>query len=692
MKSQGFPRAPKVLAGVLVATWAAFVRGLGVVEALHAPFLGKYPRAAQALLAGELPPERWLDFSPLYLGLAALLEATGSPVRESLLILQAAAGVVASLVAFALARRWGGPAAGVAAGLLVGSARMVVVGGALLEPEIFLGLGLLAGTWLISKRDRPSIPYTVAAGLCFAIAALVRPNALVVPALLFGLALVFTRRWVRPTLLAAAVSGVGLVLGLSLWLGPRVPLGDWSALMSPGQVFYQGNARDASGFGLHHPLSVRWAAERFAEDQPDFEHQAYRDVARAQEENCLRPPQAEAFWRSLAWDAIKERPGSALQRAGARFVGTLHRRQVWDVDGAARLEARLAWPAPVEMPVLLPLALVAFVLPGRRRLLFLLPILILPFLTSTVFFASGRHRLLLDLALAVAAGVGVARLVDRFRGRVSWTPRQAVGVLVVLVLGVLLPFLAVDAVERNRALVALDGAARRNAHLALEAWDRNEVDRAEELAAGAVVLDVGLAGSLPEALRGRSGFRSRARDLARELVLGGKGGVTPRAAAALVQLAGCPALETALAVRSRRGPEIDPAFRQAVTLLAAGCELRGGSPGEALATLDRMASKDELTLRGHAFRATARLLEPSPELGRGRDDALSAFPAFYDLISIRLALAEALRVAGREGEARGLETEVTTELIRVPRSCLSPSPDLGREGPGGEGQTRPTRR
>lgn len=646
----------------VVAVWAALVRTLGVVEALRAPFLTKYSEAARALLSGALPPERWLDFSPFYLGLSVVIDAVGLPVRESLLVLQALAGVAASLVAFALARRWAGLAAGVAAGLFVGSARMVVVGGALLEPEIFLGIVLLTGVWLLARMESPEIRPpalpVVAAGVCFAVAALIRPNALMVPVFLVGLAFVFHRHRLHPALLATAVSGVGLLLGLALWLGPRVSPTEWSALMSPGQVFYQGNARDASGFGLHHPVSVAWATERVADGRPDFEHQAYRDVARAARNDCLGPAAAERFWRSNAWEAIRERPQDALQRAGSRFLGTVHRRQVWDVHGAARLETRLAWPAPVEMPVLLSLALVAFVLPDRRRLLPLVPLLILPFLTSTVFFASGRHRLLLDLGLAVAAGVGAAKLWERLRRRTTWTPLQTAAVLGVLGIGGLLPFLPVDAVERNRTLVALDGVARQNVHQALAAWDRGETARAENLAARAVVLDSGLEQELPPDLRNRPGFRTAARELSRDLVLSGQDGVTPRAAAALVQFAGCAELDAVLEIRMRQGPPIDAAFRPAVAVLARGCALRTGK-----AVLPELAP-DAQTLRGHALDAAAQALH-----GASLEEALDSVPSSYDDVSARIALAEALRLAGRPTLAEEIEVRMEDRLRRVRSHC-----------------------
>lgn len=668
------PRTRNVLAGALVGCWAAFVRTLAVFEALRSPFLDKYPQAARRLLAGELTPERWLDFSPFYLGLSSAVTAMGLPVRETLLILQAGAGVAASLVAFELARRWAGLVAGVAAGLLMGSSRMVVVGGALLEPEIWLGLGLLLGLLGLEQVAARSAETgldslrLVEAGFCFAAAAWVRPNALIVPVLLLALAVVFRRGAARHAAWITGVALGGFALGMAFWLGPRVTPEEWSALMSPGQVFHQGNARDASGFGLHYPVSVRWSADRFGAGRPDFEHQAYRDVARAATGECLSLAQAERFWRSKAREAMGKQPWEAVERAGQRLLGTLHRRQVWDVAAAARLEARLAWSAPVQMPVLLPLALVAFVLPGRRRLLFLLPILVLPFLTATVFFASGRHRLLLDLGLAIAAGVGVARLCERFRRKATWSPAQAGAVLAALVLGCLVPFVPLDPVERNRRLVVLDQAAELNLRQALAAWNRGEPEAADHLAAGAVVLDVGLEEDLPAALRQREGFRRRGAEMARDLVLTGEGGITPRAAAALVQLAGCRVLQATLEVRWQQGPEIDAAFLEGVTLIAAGCELRAGRPAESIAKLSQRRETGDLSIRGFAVLAAALRMQ-----GASLEEALATFPASYDEPSTRLTLAEALRIARRAKDAESLEQSVAIRLNRARKICGSGS-------------------
>jgi hypothetical protein len=642
------PSPAQVAVGL--ALWAAAVRAAAVFHALQLPFLDKYPQAAALLLDGSLGGERLLDFSPLYLALSTALAWGGVPVRVGLLVLQAAAGVVATLVAFTLARRWGGLAAGVLAGLLVASGRMVVVGGAILEPEIWLGLGILAGLlWVLDGR-------WMMAGTAFGLAALVRPNALVVPLVLLALSFAGRRLGldVRPRqavrVAAEAVIAVGLLL--VFWLG-GVPAADWPALMSPGQVFHQGNARDASGFGIHYPPSVAYVSA-VAGDGPDFEHQAYRDVARADTGRCLSAAEAEGFWRGKALAAVAERPAAALGRAGLRLAGLFSRHQVWDVAGAAALEERMGIWAPVEMPLLLPLALLGFLLPPRRRLVLLLPALLVPLSTGGVFFASGRHRLLLDLLLAVAAGVGGARLLDRLNRTETLARRGPAAVLAVVVVGGALPFVPLPPVERGRTLVALDQAARQSAALAGELWRRGETGAAREAAAGAVVLAVDRVPELPPTLRADPGFPRRTRELARQMVAGGSGPVVARAAAALVAFGGCAELDEAL---TRRAGPVDPADAAALAVAGAACDLRRGTRHH-LSRLEELAAVGELPIEGHAFLTTARLGE-----GESIGSTLAGFPRSYDRYSVLRAFAQAARAGDRETAAVELEERLAGVLV-----------------------------
>jgi hypothetical protein len=78
----------------------------GAVLALHAALAAtvpqpvhfdKYPTAARLFLAGQMPAERTLDFSPLYLGLVELWGRLGWPARPGIIVLQL--GLVALVAA-----------------------------------------------------------------------------------------------------------------------------------------------------------------------------------------------------------------------------------------------------------------------------------------------------------------------------------------------------------------------------------------------------------------------------------------------------------------------------------------------------------------------------------------------------------------------------------------------------------------
>jgi hypothetical protein len=667
-------RFPVLLLAVLAA--ALVVRLHAASQALQLPHLAKYPDAARLWLDGGLTGERLFDFSPFYLALTAALSALGLPPREALLGLQALAGVAVVGVAAGLAGRLGGWPAGLTAGALAVASRLAVVGGATLEPEVWLGLALLAGTLLLTPGDRGehATPTVVtAAGLCFALAALVRPNALLVPLLLALFSLL--PRWWNPVALlprrgaalgAAAVAVGGLAAGLALWLGGEAPPRQWPALMSPGQVFHQGNGRDASGLGLHYPPSVAWATAAFGAGQPDFHHQAYRLVARAEESRCRTATEVEGFWRGRALAAMGERPGWAAGRLARRLVSGLSHRQVWDVTGAAELEDRLGPWTPVTLPVLLPLALVGLGFGGRRTLV-LLPVMAVPLVTGGLFFGSGRHRLLLDLPLAVVAGVGVAWLAGRLTAPDGLRGWRGAAVAAALGAGIAIPFLPAPEIVLGRQLTALDQAADRLLAQTLDRWRQGEVEEAADRAAEAAVLAADTLGRLrraqgPEVVAFpptfRERFEARLFELAGQLVAEGEGPVVGRAAAALPPAGGCDRLAEALAARVRSGTSLPREAEVPVWIAHAGCLLRGEGSGS-LEGLQRLAGEGRLPAEGYGFLAAGSYLA-----GATLETALAVFPPAYDRATAELSLAAALGAAGRPQERTALERAVRERIER----------------------------
>jgi hypothetical protein len=660
-----------------LACLALTAAGTRLVAQLHAgqlPSLAKYPQAARLLEAGapSLTGERILDFSPLYLALAWGFEALGLSVQSALGWLQAAAGVAAVLLAAHLGRRLGGPVAGIAAGALLALDRMAVVAGTVLEPEIPLALLLLAGTaWSLPPEDglagdpaeRRERARPLLAGLCFGLAALARPNALLAPVLLLGLALVAARRPVtaptrslprpRPALLAAGVAFTTALLLLVVWLGGvhGLPPGQWPALMSPGQVFHQGNGPAATGFGFAYPPSVQLATERLGDDSPDFEHQAYRLVARAASGRCLTAVEAEGFWRRLALTAMADRPGWALERAARRLGGSLSRRQVWDVVGAPEMEARMAGWTPVGLFVLLPLTLAAF-LPLRTRRETRVPWVVLPGLavalvTTAVFFVSGRHRLLLDVFLTVPAGVGAAALGSFFTAPSSERRvRRGLVVALLLVVGAL-PFLTPGPVLLGRRFIALDQAAARLAVEAREAHEDGALETARQAGARALVLALPVAGELPPELARNPELHAEALRLATGLVQGGGDPEAARAATTLARLGGCSELVRHLAARP---VPLEAEAGAAAYFQLAVCHLRGEAPPAAgRLALERLRGLEAPPLLA---RALLELTDPSVPI-----------PTVYDPLSRSIARSRVLQETGRPTDS--LERNVLETLRRA---------------------------
>ncbi|HVS04145.1 MAG TPA: hypothetical protein VMT16_15385 [Thermoanaerobaculia bacterium] len=622
----------------LLSAAALAVRLQAIAWAAGLPFLDKYPAAAERWLAGALDGERLLDFSPFYLALTSFVSRAGGALPPALLLVQAAAGALAVPLAYALAHRWSGRAGAVAAGAAVAFSEMAVLGGALLEPEVWLGLLLLAATWAIGRQGRG-----IGAGLLAGAAALVRPTALLAP--LGWSALVPRRRGA----LALATAGGLAAAGLALWLAGRVPLGSWPALMSPGQVLHQGNGPGASGFGLAYPPAVGVATAAFGPGEPDYEHQAYRLVARAATGDCLSPPAAEGYWRALALAEVRRDPGRAAARAAGRLAGALHRRQVWDVAGAARLERRVALLAPVGIAALLPLALVGFLLPGGRRMLPLLPPLLVPLATVTLFVASGRHRVPLDLLLAPAAGVGVAGLFAWGRGRLWVRGGRALVVALGAGLGLLAALWPPAALTAARQGGVAWEEGQRLARQARSAGEAGDLERERELAAAAVVTHPAMRELLPVRVLDSRAFADAVARSARQRLAAGQG--LAAAATAAVEVAGdCRLVEAAAGERPRR---------QELALLAARCALRRRDPAAAGRWL---APLEPLPLAGHAAAVAARVLA-----GADLGPALATVPPRWDPLSVLVAVAVALEDAGLEGERREIEAVVRQRLARARR-------------------------
>jgi hypothetical protein len=155
-----------------------------------------------------------------------------------------AAPLLAALSARLFRRRRLALVTGAAAAIHPG---FLTIGADVMTETIFLPLLLLAGLLLLAATDRLSTSLSLAAGFCFALAALTRPSSL--PLALFLAAPLADRRWPeRARLHLAAAALLGFFLGLAPWTVRNalvyhelLPVCD-----EGGSTFFDGNSKWAN--------------------------------------------------------------------------------------------------------------------------------------------------------------------------------------------------------------------------------------------------------------------------------------------------------------------------------------------------------------------------------------------------------------------------------------------------------------
>ena len=415
------PLRRREVAGIFLVVLVAHLL-LAAMVSLPGSF-GKYPMAARQLASGEMARERLLDFSPLYLELHRGLrhcEALLGPLEKFFPYLQIAllAWAVAATAAVS-SRHLGRRAAFVFAALLAFD-RHLLIYVRVLEPEIVL-LALLA-TWLFFlDREEGRTPQLLLAGAAAAGAIATRPTFLpvflLVAPLYLGLRQGFRpwRAWLRSA--ALFLLPLLLVSGALAWRAFAAS-GDFRApAMNPGTVFFEGHQPLSTGTSARYPPAVHLAMRGEPDTQPDVAHVWYRRIAREDRaEPGLAIARVNDFWASRAIAFVKDQPRLAVERALTQLRYSLHAYTFHDVPMAMLYQQRLG---SLFVPFSLLAALAVWgafaALAQARSLLLFYAIFAAQLGVMTLFYVSGRQRLVLLPAVVFFALLGVADL--RARGR-----------------------------------------------------------------------------------------------------------------------------------------------------------------------------------------------------------------------------------------------------------------------------------
>ena len=406
-------RRDAAIAAVLGALVAAVHAGIMGAVLPRAEQFAKYPAAARLLLDGGMPPERFLDFSPLYLLLhAAALRLFPNPASALGAFHLLLTGGSAALLFLTLRRFVALPFA-VAGVAVLAAQRGVMVYGALFEPEglvLFLLVGLL---WLLLRGG--GYPSLAAAGVFLAALVLTRPSFLPL-ALLPLLPVSATGGWrgrFARTAVLGAPAAVALVLAAALLPGTGSGL---SRAMNPGQVFFEGNNPLAQGQNSVYPPLVE-ELQPLLSSEPDSAHVVYRVLARRLGGEALTAAAVNRYWAGKAAAFVADHPAAFLRLLARKALLVVQAHRQHDVLSAYLADRRLgelrvpAFPFPL-LAVLAAAGLAA----SAREWRTLLPVCaVLAHQTAVMlaFYVSERQRLPLVPFLIVLGCVAAARVPRR---------------------------------------------------------------------------------------------------------------------------------------------------------------------------------------------------------------------------------------------------------------------------------------
>jgi len=291
-------------------------------------------------------------------------------------------------------------------------------------PGIFLHLLVL---WSAIRFSESGLRrHALSAGICLGLSALVRPQWLILAALLPVLAEGGSRRMLRWWPFA-----IGVILMIApVTLRNRIVGDDWVLISSNGGItFFQGN-NEENRSGLL-TISTRFELLGSAVNQQEME----RRVAERETGRRMKPSEISSFWARQGVDFILSSPGEWLVLQGRKLYRIVTSYEYAD-NYSYYLEAERLWPlrvAFIPFGAVLALGVLGafWCRPGRFPDRVVLASAAIALLSCLVFFVNSRYRMEAVPALAVLGGVALARLVEAggIRGRRRWIGPAVSGLL-----------------------------------------------------------------------------------------------------------------------------------------------------------------------------------------------------------------------------------------------------------------------
>lgn len=466
---------------------ALLVRVIYLVGYQHNPFFADpqmdalyHDRWAMQLARGDWIGSEVFFRAPLYAYFLGAVYYLSDHSYWVIRIVQALIGAASCVLVGRIGTRLFGPVTGFVAGLMaafLGTSVYYEAELLLVVLETFLGLLALERLMAVAEsRWRPGAALmTLVAGLVLGLAAVTRPNFLVLLPIFLLFLMVRQRRHGRAvwaTILALYLAGVALPIGVVTIRNYAVG-DDFVPIASQGGLnFYLGNNASADGMAALAP-----------EFRPTW-YGGVRDATRLAEEALGRPLKASEvsdYWlaRGLSWIAASPGPALSLLLSKVGFFwGAFEIPNNEDFYFFSRYSILFRWPLLLTFGAVVPLALAGFVLAARhKRFPWILAVPILAYSFSIViFFVCGRFRAPIIPWLTVPAAWMIVESASRLRqGRARELLFPAVALLVGAILVLLDPhhlrsrhtfaesYLRIGIVEAGKGRVVEAEAAYRSA-------------------------------------------------------------------------------------------------------------------------------------------------------------------------------------------------------------------------------------
>jgi tetratricopeptide (TPR) repeat protein len=378
----------------------------------------KYLLLARDLVASGFAVREPWAFSPLYTAFVALLVKLGAAAR-SVVVVQMIVGALACVLVMALGRRLFGRTVGLLAGIGAAIYGPFLVSSIELEADGVAMLFLLAAVVAVARAVATgSTVWFVVAGLALGARTVHRPDALLL-LLLVPPALA----WKAPRALLMVPAALVVVAPIT-WQNGSASGHFIPVTSSGGWVLYTSHNWQAHGLS-YFPPPLAWERMNASggEARDKLDDRVSEWLAGLAEGRDLSPWEASRFWQREAVAAVRRR-GVVAQAAleAHRFFYMLHGYEAHD-DLALLVKMARLGPFGSGMGWLAPLALLGLVLSCARRGFWrahgawLLPFLLLPVLSMSLFYVGARFRLELAALLLPFAAAAVVALREAWRER-----------------------------------------------------------------------------------------------------------------------------------------------------------------------------------------------------------------------------------------------------------------------------------